>query len=534
MRQSHPALLLTRRDGPPREADPDLPCLFLDDLLHSRPAPPRRRHFPRLPGSALAYQINTSGSTGQPKGVLLTRQALANLAHQQGSRLGIAAGARVLQWAAASFDASLSEVVVTLLHGATLCLSPEHALLVGARLHDELLRQAITLVTLPPTVLGSLPPGVLDRGTLPHLRQVLLAGESWAGALVGPRAGRVQVYNAYGPSEACVCASMGRWQGEARPGLGEPLGHTQVYVLDRWLRPVGVGGVGEICLGGVGVGRGYRGAVQETAEGFVPDPWSACPGSRLYRTGDLGYVGEGGRVEYRGRRDQQVKVRGYRIELGEIEQVVSAQEGVREAVAVVQGEGEGRGVVVYVQGVVQVERVRAGVKQWLPGYLQPGRYVVCEQWPLTSSGKVDRQALARGWEPVREVEEAEEQEWSALERRVGEIWREVLGGERVGVQESFFEVGGHSLLAVRLLARVRGVLGVELALERLFERPTIAGLASAIEHIYQQEQRERERLAALLQNLEQLSDEEVALRLSREKSEQETVMEQADERDREL
>ena len=527
LRDSSPAMILTTQELLPLFAHRALPHLCLDqDPLHPQPPLPALLTRSRAPAS-LAYIIYTSGSTGLPKATLLTQQGLANLALNQAPRLPVAPEDRVLQFAPASFDASLSEVVMALLWGATLYLPSPRTLLAGTSLLTLLEEQAITTVTLPPSVLASLPQDVPLLSQLRHLRHVLIAGEAWSGSLLDHWPEERQFFNAYGPTEGSVCATMGLWsRGEERPTLGPPLAHTRLYLLDRWMHPVPPGVVGELYLGGAGLARGYWQQPALTAERFVPDPFSREAGARLYRTGDLGCMREGGEVEYRGRKDRQVKVRGYRIELEEIEHVLKQQPGVREAVVLQETVEEQSRLVAYVQGQVEAEELRENIKQWLPAYLLPNAYVVGESLPLLSNGKVDRRALPRWAESRPQEREGEQKAWTPLEKQLEEIWCEVLGVKRIGRQENFFEIGGHSLLAVRALSRIRAAFLVDLLLDGFFAEPTIAGLATVIEQLSQQEQQKRAKAARLLQNLEQLSDEEVTSRLSKERTDQKIVTEQ--------
>ena len=250
-------------------------------------------------------------------------------------------------------------------------------------------------------------------------------------------------------------------------------------MADEEMRAVPIGVTGELYIGGAGVGRGYVGRADLTAERFVPDGWSGREGARVYRTGDLGRYREDGKLEYLGRQDDQVKVRGYRIELGEIEAVMREQEGVKEAVVVAEERGEERRLVGYVVAEEWKEKEwREGLKKRLPEYMVPGVWVRLEKLPLTANGKVDRKAL-----PKAEV--SGEREYVAprneMEQLLAEIWGEVLGVERVGSTDNFFELGGHSLLATQVMSRVREVFGVEVALREVFERPSVGELAEEIE-----------------------------------------------------
>src|SRR6185312_7044730 len=289
----------------------------------------------------LVYVIYTSGSTGQPKGVMVTHGGLRNLASAQIESFGVRASSRVLQFASLNFDASISEICMTLCQGAQLHLASAEQVLVGPALSDLLRQQEISVATLPPTVLKQLTDGEEFR----KLETLIVAGEACGEELVEQWSEGRHFYNAYGPTEATVCATVAECQrGEGRPPIGRAIGNTEVYILDEWLNVVPVGVSGEIYVSGTGVARGYWQRADLTAERFVPHPYST--GERLYRTGDEGRYRADGRIEFFGRRDQQVKVRGFRIELGEIEAALESHAGVQQAVVTVLDEQQLVGYVV--------------------------------------------------------------------------------------------------------------------------------------------------------------------------------------------
>ncbi|HEX7242145.1 MAG TPA: phosphopantetheine-binding protein, partial [Longimicrobiaceae bacterium] len=274
------------------------------------------------------------------------------------------------------------------------------------------------------------------------------------------------------------------------PPIGRAVANTQLYVLDGRLEPVPVGVAGELYIGGVGMARGYLGRPELTAERFVPDPHRGVAGARLYRTGDVGRRRADGEIEFLGRTDHQVKVRGYRVELGEIEAVLRGHEQVREAVVLLREDVPGQQrLVAYVTGEAGAEltaaelrghlaRLRAYLAERLPEYMVPSAFVVLEQLPVTSNGKIDRRALPA---PERASEEEYVAPRTAVEELVAEIWAELLRLERVGVTENFFQLGGHSLLATQVVSRLRKTLGIEVPLSAMFEQPTVEALTRIVE-----------------------------------------------------
>ncbi|QSQ25805.1 non-ribosomal peptide synthase/polyketide synthase [Pyxidicoccus parkwayensis] len=430
----------------------------------------------------LAYVIYTSGSTGRPKGTLLQHRGLCNTALTAGREHGFHPGSRVLQYAAFGFDASVAEVFGALLAGATLVLAPRERLLPGVPLRTLLREESITAVTLTPSVLAQLEPE-----DFPALETLISAGEACTPELVERWGSRVRMLNAYGPTEVTVCATLA---GPLRPGqrltIGRPWANVRAYVLDASLRSLPVGVPGELCVGGVGLARGYLGQPALSAERFVPDPFSGAAGARMYRTGDRARWLADGTLEYLGRIDQQVKLRGFRIELGEVESALAQHPSVREAVAAVREDAPGeRRLVAYVVAdegdSLDVASLRQALKQRLPEHMVPAAFAVLPALPLTPNGKVDRKAL-----PAPEgARTSATREYVApripLEEQLAALWAELLHVERVGVHDDFFELGGHSLLATQLVARLRDSLGVELPLRVFFEAPTLEALASRVE-----------------------------------------------------
>ena len=412
---------------------------------------------------------------------MIAHQGLCNLAQAQSAAFGTRPGERALQFASLSFDASISEIVIALSVGATLCLARQETLIPGAALLRLLREQAITIVTLPPSVLS-----VLPAGDFPALHTVVSAGESCSAELVAAWSAGRRFINAYGPTETTVCATLFAYSHDAsekRPSIGRPIANTQVYVLDAHLQPVPVGVCGELYVAGDGLARGYRQRADWTAERFLPHPFSRQPGARLYRTGDLARYRPDGSLEFLGRSDGQVKLRGYRIEPGEIEAVLREHPLVREAAVVAHEDASGQKrlvayLVFYPTKLPSISEIRAYVKEKLPGYLVPSSFVQLEGGlPLTSSGKVARRALSTLDKYRPELEVASIAPQTGLERAIAAIWRDILRVEHVGIHDNFFDLGGHSLLLMRVQSDLLTVMEKEITLIDLFRFPTVSSLA---------------------------------------------------------
>ncbi|HYO52492.1 amino acid adenylation domain-containing protein, partial [Archangium sp.] len=436
----------------------------------------------------LAYVIYTSGSTGKPKGTLLAHRGLCNTARAAIEAMGIGPDSRVLQFSSLGFDASVWEIFSALLAGARLVLASREALMPGAPLQTLLKEQAVTTATLTPSVLMQLEAASL----LPTLETVAAVGEACTPELVARWKPGRKFLNAYGPTEVTICATQSSEVEPRRPTIGRPLPNVQVYVLDEGMQPVPVGVPGELCVGGVGLARGYLGRPELTAARFVPHPFSAEPGARLYRTGDVARWLADGELEFLGRADDQVKVRGFRIELGEVEAALAQHPAVREAVVVVRESAPGVNQLVgYIvtQGEERPSKadLRTYLRERLPEYMVPSALVLLEALPLTPNGKVDRRAL-----PAPELGAKGTEDFvaprGAIEEMVAGIWAQVLGLEKVSANGNFFELGGHSLVAMRVLSRVRETFKVEWPVRSLFGAPTVVGLARSIESVLEGEQ----------------------------------------------
>jgi len=432
-----------------------------------------------------AYVIYTSGSTGTPKGVVIAHRGLCNLATAQIRAFNVQPSSRVLQYAALSFDASVSEFAMALLQGAALVIAPPEDLMPGERLISLLRDHAITTVTFPPSVLALLPPE-----EFPDLRTIIVAGEACWAELVERWAVDGRLFcNAYGPTENTVCISIAECAPDGcKPTIGRPLANVQVYVLDENMRLAPLGVPGEIYAGGEGLARAYLNRPDLTATRFVPNPYSTVPGARLYRTGDRGRYLPDGELEFLGRVDHQVKLRGFRVEPGEIEAVLCRHDAVRDAIVVARGERNGdKRLVAYVVGDAEASELRNYLHEQLPDYMVPSAWVTLDALPLTTNGKVDRKALPAPDSQRPELSSAYIAPRSAIERDIAAVWQEALGIENPGVNDNFFDLGGHSLQAVRVHARLRAKFEKNLLLFELFQFPTIAAMAKYISNGYTEE-----------------------------------------------
>src|SRR6266436_4057799 len=462
------AVLISARGLRDRVDAPGVRRLELDGAAAAIAAHPKSAPAAVVGPHNLAYVIYTSGSTGTPKGVAVTHGGIPHLAAAQIDRFAITSQARVLQFASASFDAAVSEIATALVSGATLVLAPAQR--EGDALARVICEQNVSHATLPPVLLAELPEHV-------PLQTLIVAGEACSADVVARWSPGRRMINAYGPTEATVCATMSEaLSGGCVPPLGRPIWNTRIYVLDGCLEPVPVGVVGELYIAGCGVGRGYVGRGGLTAERFVADRFGAA-GGRMYRSGDLARWRGDGVLEFVGRADHQVKVRGFRIEPGEIEAALVGHAGVTQAVVVARSDRAGVsqlvGYVVLAAGAqVDGAALRSHVGARLPDYMVPSAIVVLDRLPLTSNGKLDRGALPAPQVRAGVLRFAR----NPREELLCALFAEVLGLERVGIDDDFFALGGHSLLATRLISRIRSSLDVELSIRSLFEAPTVAGL----------------------------------------------------------
>jgi amino acid adenylation domain-containing protein len=469
------------------------PLVYLDDPeLRTGPIPARA---PPPPPESTAYVIYTSGSTGRPKGTLIPHGSLAAYVEAMCTAYGFTAEDRVLQTASLGFDTSVEEIFCTLASGARLYLRTEEMTGSVAELFRRTEEWGLTVLDLPTSLWHEVVLALDVTGAkLPaSVRQVIIGGERAAPERVARWLARVspktQLINAYGPTEATVSATLRDLtrqppeEGVTEVPIGQPIPGAEAYVLDEHLEPVPPRVPGELYLGGA-LARGYLSQPALTAERFIPNPFATTPGARLYRTGDLVRLLPDGHLEYLGRVDRQLKVQGYRVEPEEVEATLQRHPAVRACAVVVREDAAGtRRLVGYWSPVEALETepdLKALLAGQLPAYMVPSVLVRLERMPLNASGKVDRSALPRvELQATEAVEHTHVPPRDAVELRLARLWEEVLG-RPVGATDDFFALGGHSLLLLRLSARVQAVFGRELPLASFFRHPTLEQLAAVL------------------------------------------------------
>jgi amino acid adenylation domain-containing protein len=457
--------------------------VLVGDRGPARRLPARFRTHPE----ALAYVIYTSGSTGRPKGVMNTHGGLRNRLLWMQEAYGLTAADRVLQKTPISFDVSVWELLWPLMVGARLVLARPGGHQEPDYLSRVIADEGITTLHFVPSMLRVFLDAVPTDALAGRPLRIVASGETLTVDLRQRCLGipGVELHNLYGPTEAAIDVTVWTCRQDDSPRsvpIGRPIANTEIHLLDRGLRPVPTGALGELCIGGAGLARGYVERPDLTAERFVPDAWSGRRGARLYRSGDLARRLRSGELEYLGRLDRQVKIRGVRIEPAEIEEALARHPGIAQAaVAAQSGGGETRLVAWIVPrlgaALPASISLSAFLRERLPEPMVPSAWVVMDDLPRTASGKVDRRALPAPDRPAPGSAAPRD----PLEQLLAEIWAGILDAERVGLQDNWFELGGHSLHAMRLMTRVRRVFGVDLPLRDVFEAPTVAALAVRID-----------------------------------------------------
>lgn len=437
----------------------------------------------------LSYVIYTSGSTGTPKGVEITHENLLNLVFWHHKAFAVTADDRATQFASIGFDAAVWELWPHLTAGAAVHITPEEFRSSPELLQAWLLAQEITITFVPTAIAERLL--TLNWPANTKLRFLLTGADTLHHY---PRPGLpFALINNYGPTEATVVATSGRVlpqpAAERRPSIGRPIDNTDIHILDESLHPVPKGEMGELCIGGLGVARGYVNSPELTAKKFVPNPLAERPCARLYRTGDLACWLPNGEIEYLGRVDNLIKIRGYRIEPTEIVTVLNTHPGVA-ASAVVAREGGTANlrllaylVIRQAQAAPSASELRNLLRARLPDYMVPARFLEVAELPLNANGKIDREALPAPEDCKMLPDGSYVPPQTALEEKLSAVVAELLGVDRVGINDNFFLIGGHSLFGTQLIARIRNNFGVDLPLRSIFESPTPAQLAQEIESV---------------------------------------------------
>jgi amino acid adenylation domain-containing protein len=472
-------------DPPSSILDPRLQVVFVDRDLPMIEQQSDENPIIQIDSHNLAYVIYTSGSTGLPKGVQIAHRSLVNCVWCMQQQFGLTAEDKWLALTTLGFDITGLEIFLPLITGARVVLAAREEVLDGKMLARRLRQGGVTVMQATPSAWKLL----LDAGWRgDEGLKILCGGEVLSRPLADQLLeGGASLWNLYGPTETTIWSTMAKVQAGAGPvSLGRPIANSQTYILDSRLQPVPVGVHGELYIGGAGLARDYLNRPQLTAEKFLPNPFGGA-GSRLYRTGDLARYLPDGSIEFLGRADQQVKIRGYRIELGEIESALNQHPVVRECVIVARARDSlfEQSLIGYVvpsqQPAPSVADLRGYLREKLPDYMIPSVFIPLDELPLTPNGKLDRSALPLpdGERLLLDPDFVEPR--TEIEELVAQIWREVLKFDKIGIHDNFFDVGGHSLLATRVAARLRTGFDIDLPLRKLFELPTVAGLAEHIE-----------------------------------------------------
>ena len=430
----------------------------------------------------LAYVIYTSGSTGQPKGVAISHRSPAAFVHWAHSVFSPEEMAGVLFSTSICFDLSVFEIFVPLSRGGKVILVAD-----ALHLRELPAGAKVTLVNTVPSVMKEL---IRLEAVPSSVRTINLAGEPLPVDLVQkiyelPHVRRV--YDLYGPSETTTYSTFALRQVNGPSTIGRPIANTEIYILDSHLQPVPVGVTGELCIAGDGLARGYFNRPELTAEKFISNSFSVEPGERLYRTGDIARYLPDGNIEFLGRMDHQVKIRGFRIELGEIEAALKQHPGISQCVTVAREDSHGeKRLEAYIvpcgtRSGLSTSELRDFVKQKLPEYMVPAAFSVLERFPLTPNGKIDRKALTAKSQSEYDLGQPLARPETLIELHVQQIWESVLDVGAISIRDNFFNVGGHSLLAVRLINEINKSLSVTLTIQIFFLNPTIEGIARVLQ-----------------------------------------------------
>lgn len=476
MKDATVQLLLTQQHYVERYQNSHCPVLDIESLkIHLSSL--GTDNLPRpVSGNSIAYVIYTSGSTGEPKGVPIRHHSVCNMAEQNVRFMKTEPGHRVVLFASTSFDTSLIEITMALCAGATLVLASKMELMPGPDLLKFLKQQRINYLTMPPSALA-----VMPYDELPDLKVISVAGEPSGRELLNRWAKGRRYINLYGPTETAVFMTHTELAiGCERIHLGRPMANVNVWILDEHHQPLPIGVVGEICIGGVGLSPGYLNKPEQTAQRFIKHPFAHSPDERIYCSGDLGRYLSDGSIECVGRIDHQVKIRGYRVEMGEVETAVSQHPSVQDAVVMVRDDYlRSTAIIAYV--VIEAgQSVSSGelddyLRQYLPEYMCPSCYVMLDAFPRLPNDKIDRKQLPC---PQLSLDCEVEAPINETEQAIIDVWQILLGVDAIGRMTSFFQIGGHSLLAAKAVARLAEQYQLYFRVSDIFRWRTPAQLAS--------------------------------------------------------
>ncbi|HET9714426.1 MAG TPA: amino acid adenylation domain-containing protein [Pyrinomonadaceae bacterium] len=481
-------ILLAQRHLAEKPGEHSAQVVLVDEFFNGPAHNPVNTAYPE----SNAVILYTSGSTGKPKGVVVQHRSLVNYVESAIASYELTANDCVLQFASIGFDTSAEEIFCPLSCGASLVLRTEDMLDSTTHFLERCTAFGISMLTLPTAYWHQLTASMSDRDweLAGRVRLWIGGGEAMLPQSVQEwqrRLGqRVRLINSYGPTEAtiaCTGYEVTEVEDLSQVPIGRPLTNAEAYILDKYLQPVPVGVYGELCIGGAGLTRGYLNRPGPTAEKFIPNPFNGT-GERLYRTGDVARFLSDGNLEYFGRSDHQVKIRGFRIEIGEVEAVLGRHPALRESAVVVREIGSEKRLVAYVVPHASpgpsTSELREFVKAHVPEYMVPSIFMMLERLPLTSSGKIDRKALPAPDQSRPELAAKMVAPRNEVEQTLAEIWQSVLGLERVGIYDSFFELGGDSILSIQVVSRA-SQKGLRLTPKQIFLNQTIAELALVVE-----------------------------------------------------
>ena len=488
LEDGNPVILITERKLLENLPETTAKNIFIEETEAYQDESPENTDFTVNP-DMVAYLIYTSGSTGKPKGVQIQHRALVNFINSMARQPGITAGDVWLAVTTISFDIAGLEMYLPIICGAKIFVASQETSLNPDLLIQKIDENQVTILQATPVTFR-----MLNSAEWPgsNRLKILCGGEAMSKELAHDLLGKCGgLWNMYGPTETTVWSTIEKVTVDENDktgyiNLGKPIANTSIYVLNTEFQPVPVGYPGELFIGGDGLAKGYFNLPELTREKFLPDPFSKRPGARMYRTGDLVQQTEEGKLEFLNRVDSQVKIRGFRIELGEIESALTQYPTIRDNIVLVREDTPGdKRLVAYLikreNQETDLTELRQFLKSKIPDYMVPVAYVFIDHFPLTPNGKIDRKALPSPIDAAQQEEKTYVAPSSETEKKLAAIWAEVLKINRIGADENFFEIGGHSMLAVTLMVKIEKVMGVRLPLAVLFDHSTIQDMALLLE-----------------------------------------------------